>query len=248
MRLLSPPYTRLFLPLVNRLAVRLIIRLIIPLVISLTIMIMIISMSLSLAADNLPLSMPDAIKEARQGNPDAMLIVARQLLISTDPLLHEDAFGWALYAARLGHPEAAELSGYLYRTGRGVSKNDVKARYWLKKALKSGADGAALELALLYADERFTGRNRDKAEAYFQIALNQRDPHACLLVVQSKYRHGIKPSFFIPELTCAANGGQPVAMRMLADFIDNNPSPHAQSEARKWRQNADKLDHKGISP
>ena len=94
MRLLSPPHTRLFLPLVNRLAVRLAVRLIIPLVISLTIMI--ISMSLSLAADNLPLSMPDAIKEARQGNPDAMLIVARQLLISTDPLLHEDAFGWAL--------------------------------------------------------------------------------------------------------------------------------------------------------
>ena len=232
MRLLFPPYTRLF------------ILLLFPLVISSTI----ISMSLSPAADNLPLSMPDAIKEARQGNPDAMLTVARQLLTSADPMLHEDAFGWALYAARLGHPEAAELSGYLYRTGRGVSKNDVKARYWLKKALKSGADGAALELALLYADESFTGRNRDKAEAYFQIALNQRDPHACLLVVQSKYRHGIKPSFFMPELTCAANGGLPVAMRMLADFIDNNPSPHAQSEARKWRQNADKLDHKGINP
>lgn len=203
---------------------------------------MLANLSFAHAMDNLPLSMSDTIKEARQGNPDAMLSMAHQLLERDDQLSHQNAFGWSLYAARLGHPEAAELSGHLYRIGLGVSRNHVKARYWLKKAIKSGSSGAALELALLYADQGFSGRDRDKAEAYFQIALNQRDPRACLLVVQSKYKQGLTSDFYVPELTCAANGGLPVAMRMLAELLDRNPSPHAQSEAEKWRQKADSLD------
>lgn len=214
----------------------------------LSLIIVMASMSVSLHADNLPLSMADAIKDARQGNANAMLILANELLQRHDQHLDKDAFVWALHAARLGHPDAAALSGRLYRTGRGITKNYIKARYWLNIASTSGARGASLELALLYADHGFNGRDIKKANIYFQIALNKTDPRACLLVVQSKYRRGTEPSLFLPELTCAAHGNIPIAMRMLADVLDQTASPQSQAKAARWRLDAEIIEQSRLLP
>ena len=59
---------------------------------------------------------------AREGNPEAMYVVAMRLLEEETPDYNKDAFGWALNAARSGHSDAAELTGKLYRLGIGVEK------------------------------------------------------------------------------------------------------------------------------
>jgi TPR repeat protein len=190
------------------------------------------------ANDNLSQSMSITLKEAQAGKPDAMITLARYLLSLEESHHHRDGFGWALHAARLGDPDAAELTGKLYRKGIGIDRNFIKARSWLRRARKRGAIGADLELALLYADPDFNGRDRGKAEQHFQNALNKRDPRACLVVVRSKHDQGIATRQIIREITCAAEGGEPIAMRMLADYLDQKPSPKAKAEAKTWRQKA----------
>ena len=90
------------------------------------------------------------LKLAREGDPEAMYVVALRLMEENQESYHADAFGWALNAARAGHPQAAEMTGRFYRMGMGVDKNYVKSRKWLFRALYRGSVGANFELALLF--------------------------------------------------------------------------------------------------
>lgn len=55
--------------------------------------------------------------------------------------------------AKLGSAEAQYRLGLIYRDGRGAGKNTWRAKYWLKKAAKSGHELAAEALAELTAED-----------------------------------------------------------------------------------------------
>ena len=79
---------------------------------------------------------------AREGNPEAMYVVAMRLLEEETPDYNKDAFGWALNAARSGHSDAAELTGKLYRLGIGVEKLRQGAEMVVPGAQSRGNRGA----------------------------------------------------------------------------------------------------------
>ena len=175
---------------------------------------------------------------ARDGNPEAMYAVAIRLLDENAESYQMDAFGWALNAARAGHPKAAELTGRLYRIGLGVDVNYVKSRKWLLRALKRGAIGAHFELALLYADEDNPSFDTDEAAEHMANALKKSEPRACLVAAQGKINSELGIRKALKELTCAANGGIVMAMIYIADYYISKRSPNATYQAKQWLQKA----------
>ena len=175
---------------------------------------------------------------AREGNPEAMYVVAMRLLEEETPDYNRDAFGWALNAARSGHPDAAELTGKLYRLGIGVEKNYVKARKWLFRARSRGATGAHFELALLFRDEENPAYNEETAAQHMVDALSRNEPRACLVAAMAKVDSGRPIRNALKELTCAANGGIVEAMLAIADYYQSKRSPNATFKAKQWLQKA----------
>ncbi|XDZ66755.1 tetratricopeptide repeat protein [Alphaproteobacteria bacterium LSUCC0684] len=179
---------------------------------------------------------------ARRGSPEAMVEVAKLLLEDrrwrNDDTLHSDAFGWALIAARLGHPEAATLTGSLYRSGTGVKQNFVKSGKWLWRARQRQARGADFELALFYQDERNPVQDKAKASYHLKAALNKKDPRACVLAAQQKIQRQIPTRETLKELTCAAEGGIIPAMLILATYYEKKSSPNALFKAEAWLKKA----------
>ena len=175
---------------------------------------------------------------AREGNPEAMYAVAVRLLDQNSDSYQMDAFGWALNAARAGHPKAAELTGRLYRIGMGVDVNYVKSRKWLLRALSRGAVGAHFELALLYADEDNPSFDEDEAAEHMANAIKKSEPRACLVAAQGKINGDLGVRKALKELTCAANGGIVTAMMYIADYYISKRSPNATFKAKQWLQKA----------
>jgi TPR repeat protein len=185
---------------------------------------------------------------ARTGNPEAMYAVALKLISETSDTktsqtkasdaYQKDAFGWALSAARSGHPAAAELTGRLYRTGIGVDTNYVKARKWLLRGLNRGMNGAYFELALLFSDENNPAFNEDEAAKYMADALKRNEPRACLVSAEVKINSGHTTRKALKELTCAAKGGIVSAMLYIADYYETKRSPNAAYLARDWLKKA----------
>lgn len=178
------------------------------------------------------------IELARNGNPEAMYVVALRLIDEKNSIYEKDAFGWALNAARAGHPKAAELTGRLYRTGKGVDINYVKSRKWLLRAITRGSVGAHFELALLYADEDNPSNDKDEASRYMEIAISKSEPRACLVAAKAKIDNGFDIRKALKELTCAANGGIVTAMLIIADYFIEKRSPNATFQAKQWLQKA----------
>ena len=175
---------------------------------------------------------------AQEGNPEAMYAVAVRLMDEKSDIYHQDAFGWALNAARAGHPKAAEMTGRLYRIGMGVDVNYVKSRKWLLRALSRGAIGAHFELALLYADEDNPSFDKDEAAHHMTNALKKSEPRACLVAAQGKIDSDLGIRKALKELTCAANGGIVTAMIYIADYYISKRSPNATFQAKQWLQKA----------
>ena len=178
------------------------------------------------------------LKIAREGNPEAMYVVALRLMDESSESYQMDAFGWALNAARAGHPEAAELTGRFYRTGMGVDTNYVKARKWLLRALYRGAVGANFELALLFSDENNPAFNEQQAADYMEKAIKKNEPRACLVAAEAKIASGLSIRKSLKELTCAANGGIVSAMLYIADYYETKRSPNAQYRAMQCLKKA----------
>lgn len=81
-------------------------------------------------------------KAAENGEPRAMLILARQAKIGQGRSRDEkEAAKWFEKAAAAGNAEAQYEIGMAYANGSGVKKNKEKARQWLEK---SGASGNKL--------------------------------------------------------------------------------------------------------
>lgn len=175
---------------------------------------------------------------AREGNPEAMYVVALKLMNEKSEAYQKDAFGWALNAARAGHPKAAELTGRFYRIGMGTETNYVKARKWLLRALYRGAVGANFELALLYSDENNPGFDEEEASKHMADALKRNEPRACLVAAEAKINSGRSIRKSLKELTCAANGGIVTAMLYIADYYATKRSPNASYLAKLWLKKA----------
>ena len=154
---------------------------------------------------------------AREGDPEAMYVVALRLMEEKAESYQMDAFGWALNAARAGHPQAAELTGRFYRTGMGVDTNYVKARKWLFRALYRGSVEAA---------------------EHMENAIKKNEPRACLVAAEAKIASGFSVRKSLKELTCAANGGIVSAMIYIADYYMAKRSPNAQYLAMQWLKKA----------
>ena len=196
-------------------------------------------------AATLPADAPESIRTelraAHNQDVDAMYNVAAYLSeqsVSAEDPLGNFAFGWALLAARNGHPQAAELTGVMYRTGLGVPQNYVKARKWLERALARESREPNFELALLYSDRNNTGNNPTKAAEYLTEAIKMREPRACLISARNKLEAGQTFRKVLNDVTCAAEGGVIDAMEMLGDYNISRKSPYATVRAREWLSRA----------
>ena len=192
--------------------------------------------STALASDNFK----TLLSEAKSGEPQAMYSVG-VMLLEEEPSMNEHAFGWVLSAARAGHPQAAELTGKMYRLGLGTSRNFVKARKWLYRARARNAVGAYFELALLFNDQDNPSYSAEDASTYLQESLKKHDPRACLLAVVHSAR-ALKPTrYALRELICAAEGDIAPAMHLLAKYYLSKRSPTATFHAQKWLERAEAI-------
>ncbi len=198
-------------------------------------------LTLSANAMSLPDDAPQMIREqvaaAHQRDEDAMYQVAiylRDQSVEDQDELARHAFGWALLAARNGHPQAAELTGVMYRQGFGIPQNYVKSRKWLERALARKSAEPNFELALLYADDENPGVDKTKAAVFLAESIRQTEPRACLISARNKLRSGIEFRKILTEITCAAEGGLVDAMEMLGDYNSQKKSPYAAVRAREW--------------
>jgi TPR repeat protein len=202
------------------------------------------SMQLSMA-NTLPADAPQdvrvALSKAHAGDVENMHRIALYLIDSSTSDNDEMAgyaFGWALLAARNGHAQAAELTGVMYRSGIGVPQNYVKARKWLERALARGSREPYFELAILYADDNNPGVDKNKSADYLTEAIRMSEPRACLISARNKIVEGIQVRRLLNEINCAADGGLPDAMEMLAEYHLAKKSPYAVQNARTWLERA----------
>ena len=194
-----------------------------------------------LQAQELPADADITIKEtlaaAHKGDVESMYSVAVYLLEQgqqDQPEYLPLAFGWTLNAARRGHPQSSELAGVMYRRGIGTTRNFVKARKWLDRALARGSKEPNFELALLYSEDENPGASKQRAASYLNEAIQKKEPRACLISARNKINGGIELRKAIDEIRCAAEGGIVDAMVMMADYHLTKRSPYAKANAREW--------------
>ena len=199
------------------------------------------SLAPAAGASTLPDTAPDDIRielsRAHAGDVESMYRIATYLAdeaASEDDAMASFAFGWALLAARNGHAQAAELTGVMYRGGTGVPQNYVKARKWLERALARRSMEPNFELAILYADEGNPGMDRIKSAKHLTEAIRTSEPRACLIAARNKIDEGVEMRRILGEITCAAEGGIPEAMEMIAEYQLSKRSPQSRIRAREW--------------
>ena len=192
-------------------------------------------------ADTLPATAPDGIRielsRAHAGDVESMYRVATYLAdeaAAGDDAMASYAFGWAILAARNGHAQAAELTGVMYRGGVGVPQNYVKARKWLDRALSRRSMEPNFELAILYADEENPGMDKIKSAKHLTEAIRTSEPRACLIAARNRINEGVELRRVLGEITCAAEGGIPEAMEMIAEYQLSKRSPQSKTRAREW--------------
>ena len=196
-------------------------------------------------AKMLPADAPDKVRtelhKAHAGDVESMHRVASYLIgqsVMDDDEMASLAFGWSLLAARNGHAQAAELTGVMYRAGTGVPQNFVKSRKWLERALARGSREANFELAILYASEDNPGMDKTKSAQFLAEAIRSSEPRACLIAARNKITEGVELRRTLHEVKCAAEGGIPEAMEMIAEYHLSKRSPQSSALARGWLMRA----------
>jgi len=192
--------------------------------------------ALELPADA-DITIKETLNAAHDGDVESMYSVAIYLLEQgqqDQPEYLPLAFGWTLNAARRGHPQSSELAGVMYRRGIGTTRNFVKARKWLDRALARGSKEPNFELALLYSEDENPGASKQRAASYLNEAIQNKEPRACLIAARNKINSGIELRKAIEQIRCAAEGGIVDAMIMMADYHLTKRSPYAKANAREW--------------
>jgi TPR repeat protein len=80
---------------------------------------------------------------ARQGNVDAMYQLGNAFTFGSEAarLVQDadaEAASWYFQAAKLGSADAQYSLGLLFLAGKGLSKNEKEATYWMQQAAKNG--------------------------------------------------------------------------------------------------------------
>lgn len=88
-------------------------------------------------------------KAALGGHPESMLAMCAWYLVGADPFLPKDeqeAFEWALRAAKSGLPKAQYAVATFYDKGIGCLANTAEAQTWYKAAAENGEEKAIARL------------------------------------------------------------------------------------------------------
>lgn len=109
---------------------------------------------------------------------------------------HKKAFVLILKLAQQNYPNAQHNAGLSYLNGLGVKKNNKKANYWFKKAIKNGVIDAQTELAMSYYQGRGIAKNIKKAQQLWLLSSQKNDAYAqfnlaSLFVEQTKINKAI---------------------------------------------------------
>lgn len=75
--------------------------------------------------------------------------------------------------AKVGHPEAERLLGFVYYAGQGVPQDYARSLTWFEKAANQGCFGAYAAVASLYRDGKGTGVDLGKAYMWLNIAVSR---------------------------------------------------------------------------
>jgi TPR repeat protein len=94
--------------------------------------------------------------------------------------------------AELGEAEAQNRLGLMYVTGKGVTKNDIEAAKWFRKAAEQGYANAQKNLGLMYDDGTGVTKNDIEAAKWYRKAAEQGHAGAYgnwgwLLITQGKF-------------------------------------------------------------
>jgi hypothetical protein len=75
--------------------------------------------------------------------------------------------------AKVGHPEAERLMGFVYYAGQGVPQDYARSLYWFEKAADQGCFGAFAAVSSLYRDGKGTSVDLGKAYMWLNIAVSR---------------------------------------------------------------------------
>jgi hypothetical protein len=75
--------------------------------------------------------------------------------------------------AKIGHPEAERLMGYVYYAGQGVPQDYARSLYWYEKAANQGCFGAYAAVSSLYRDGKGAGVDLGKSYLWLNIAISR---------------------------------------------------------------------------
>ena len=89
-------------------------------------------------------------KAAEQGHVGAQLLHAKFLLWKGTDEYHREGASLYMKLAEQGIVGAQEKLGYLYGKGKGVSKDETKALYWVRKAAEQGSTWAMAKVGVHY--------------------------------------------------------------------------------------------------
>jgi uncharacterized protein len=78
-----------------------------------------------------------------------------------------------LRLAKIGHPEAQRLMGFVYYAGQGVPQDYARALYWFEKAADQGCFSAYAAVSSLYRDGKGTAVDLGKAYMWMNVAVSR---------------------------------------------------------------------------
>ena len=143
--------------------------------------------------------------------------------------------------AEQGHAHAQYQLGLLYANGKGVTKDDAKARQWYEKAAVQGHTEAQVNLGILLMYARGGQQDYKMAVYYLRLAANQGNNLAQRRLGQMYERgEGVQQDYvkaYMWYSLGSANGVEAGARlrEALAKKMDPDQIAEAQKLAREWK-------------
>jgi uncharacterized protein len=144
--------------------------------------------------------------------------------------------------AEQGQAVAQYQIGLLYANGKGVTKDDAKARQWYEKAAVQGHTEAQVNLGVLLMYARGGQQDYKMAVYYLRLAANQGNDLAQRRLGQMYERgEGVQQDYVKAHMWYSlgsANGGVEAGPRLrdaLAKRMEPDQIAEAQKLAREWK-------------